>query len=412
MNIYFSGIGGVGIGPLAMLAQDVGHSVSGSDLELSPITEDLTKRGVKISNDQSGKFMAAINQESEIDLFVYTAGLPDNHPELQYAREYNITSVKRHELINQLIEYKNLKLIAVSGTHGKTTTTGMLVWVFKELDWPLSYSVGTRLSFGPPAKYDNESKFFVYEADEFDRNMLKFKPYLAIITSLDFDHPDTYSSPDDYRSAFNEFVDKSDSSIYWKSSGLSGGMEVSEVNPAINLPGHNKANATLVLEALKSLGLADEKDIVKALNSFPGTKRRFEKLGKNLFTDYAHHPTEIASTILMAKESGQPVVVIYQPHQNIRQHQLLKDGGYKDCFKGAKKVYWVPTYKSREDKSLRFIEPDELIESTTSPEMFEASKMNQELATKIQGHIESGDLVVAMSAGDLDRWIRDLADNI
>lgn len=411
MNIYFSGIGGVGIGPLAMLAQDAGHSVSGSDLELSPMTEDLIKRGVNISNDQSGKFIAAVNQESEIDLFVYTAGLPDDHPELKYAREYDITSVKRHELINQLISYKDLKLVAVSGTHGKTTTTGMLIWVFKELGLPLSYSVGTRLSFGPPAKYDSKSNFFVYEADEFDRNMLKFKPYMSIITSLDFDHPDTYNSPDDYRDAFNEFVDKSDSSIYWKNSGLNGGIEIAKSNPKINLPGHNKANATLVLEALKSFNLVDEKEIIKALNTFPGTERRFEKLDKNLVTDYAHHPVEIASTISLAKESKQPVVIIYQPHQNIRQHQLMKEGGYKDCFKGASKVYWVPTYRSREDESLRFIGPDELIKSTTTPEIFEPSRMDNELAAKVRGHIESGDLVVAMSAGDLDAWVRGLADN-
>ena len=411
MNIYFSGIGGVGIGPLAMLSQDAGHSVSGSDLELSPITEDLAERGVKISNDQSGKFIDAINQESQIDLFVYTAGLPDDHPELRYAREYGITSVKRHELINQLIEYKNLKLIAVSGTHGKTTTTGMLVWVFKQLDEPLSYSVGTRLSYGPSAKYDSDSKYFVYEADEFDKNMLKFDPFLAVITSLDYDHPDTYPTKDDYKKAFDDFVAKSKAAIYWQDSGLKGGKAINEPSDDITLSGHNKANGTLVLEALKHLEIADESEMIAAINSFPGTERRFEKLSENLYSDYAHHPKEIASTIAMAKEQNKTVVIIYQPHQNIRQHQLLKDGGYGSCFTGASKVYWVPTYKSREDKTLRMIGPAELIKSTDNPEIFEIAAMDDDLAGAIKEHLDSGDLVVAMSAGDLDAWARDLAHN-
>jgi len=416
MNIYFSGIGGVGVGPLAMLSQDAGHKVFGSDAVASPMFNDLGKRGVGVSLDQTGKFLDNVNQSNELDLFVYTSALPPDHPELRYAREYAITSVKRHELINRLIEYKNMKLIAVSGTHGKTTTTGMFVWVFKELSIPASYSVGTRLSFGPAAEYNNKSKYFIYEADEFDRNMLKFKPYLAVIPSLDYDHPDTYKTKDEYKEAFEQFLKQSESAVVWKEVPikLPSVALVKNIDERITLPGkHNKINASLVLSAIhKLLPDTPETDVIEALNSFPGTERRFEKIANNFYTDYAHHPVEIASTIQMAKELNENVVIVYQPHQNIRQHQLIKDGGYKSSFRGAKKVYWLPTYLSREDEKLKILSPADLIKSTADSSFIEPAETNDTLAKSIEKHINSGDLVIGMSAGDLDDWLRRLADKI
>ncbi len=415
MNIYFSGIGGVGIGPLAMLAQDAGHTVFGSDAVKSPMFDDLAERGAGMSLDQSGKFIDTVNRSNEIDLLVYSAGIPADHPELKYAREYGIASVKRHRLINQLIEYKKMKLIGVSGTHGKTTATGMFIWVFKELGISISYSVGTRLSFGPAAQYEHDSEFFVYEADEFDRNMLEFKPHLAVITSLDYDHPDTYATKEEYRQAFVQFVKQSDSAIGWGGGGLSEDnlKLLDTVDPEITLHGdHNKSNATLVLKSVQKLFPNVEKDkILEALNNFPGTERRFERLSNNLYTDYAHHPTEIASTIQLAKELNKNVVIVYQPHQNIRQHHLLKDGGYKNAFKGAAKVYWLPTYLSREDEKLKTLSATKLIESNADNSFIQKAEMNDDLKKKIEEHLSNGNLVVTMSAGDLDGWIRHLADN-
>lgn len=416
MNIYFSGIGGVGVGPLAMLAHDAGHNISGSDRIKSLMYVDIKKRGVSLSTNQSGKFMREINEKGEIDLFVYTAALPEDHPELLVAREYGITAVKRDELLNQLIEYKNLKLLAISGTHGKTTTTGMFVWTMKKLGMPVSYSVGTRLSFGPAAKYENNSEYFVYEADEFDRNMLKFKPYFSVITSVDFDHPDTYQDGEDYQRAFQKFIDQSESAMAWSDSGLNSDhlSFIDNVSPLITLAGnHNKANGTLVLETLKKLlpGI-DEAQIVSTINSFPGTARRFEELTPGLYSDYAHHPVEIASTIQLASEINDKVVIIYQPHQNIRQHQLVESDGYKDAFKGAGKVYWLPTYLSREDKRLSVLSPEELIATADESSEFILSEMNDELSKNIKNDLSNGCLVIAMSAGDLDEWVRNLVDNI
>lgn len=412
MNIYFSGIGGVGVGPLAMLAQDAGNTVSGSDPEVTPTVKDLLARGVKFSTDQSGKFIDAINKEQTIDLFVYTAALPADHPEIRYAKEYAITSVKRHELINQLLEYKNLKMIAVSGTHGKTTTTGMLIWTFKELGIPASYSIGTRISFGPSACYQSESEYFIYEADEFDRNMLNFEPYISVIPSIDYDHPDTYSDEKEYRIAFEQFLSKSNMSVGWAEDSLNVTKSLKEVRPEISLPGHNKRNATLVYEMMTILFDDIDKDkLISALNSFPGTDRRFEKLEENLYTDYAHHPAEIASTLKLARELNNSVIVVYQPHQNIRQHHIVNHGGYGDCFKDAQHVYWIPTYLSREDKSLATIEPGELIKTTANEHMFSVAQMDRELKEIINKHRDGDSLVIGMSAGDLDEWLRKIADN-
>src|SRR5690606_17383423 len=175
MNIFFSGIGGVAIGPLCEIALDAGYQVQGSDRHPSLITDRLERRGIPISvGEQDGTYLRERHQLHPIDWLIYTSALPGNHPELQLAKEVGIKTEKRDELIAHIIKEKRLELIAVAGTHGKTTTTGMFVWALKKLGIPVSYSVGTTLSWGPSGVYDSTSKYFVYECDEFDRNFLHF----------------------------------------------------------------------------------------------------------------------------------------------------------------------------------------------------------------------------------------------
>lgn len=420
MHIYFSGIGGVAIGPLAMLAQDAGYQVSGSDLAESEMTELLRKRGVEVAIGQDGSAITAIHTKTSIDWFVHSSALPESHPELSFAQKQGIKISKRSELINQVIRDKNLKLIAVSGTHGKTTTTGMLVWLFKQLGLPVSYSIGTTISFGPPAQYQAGSEYFVYECDEFDRNFLDFQPEISLITSLDHDHADTYPSEADYLAAFNQFASQSKLCITWQS--VADKLEVSPAllvlpdDRALNwvpLVGeHNRRNGWLAATPIDrkvqpSDGSSQAwQNLLAKLKDFPGTNRRFEKLADNLYSDYGHHPTEIAATIQMAREVNQQVVVVYQPHQNIRQHELLGNKGYKDCFNGAKKVYWLTTYLSREYKDLDMITPDRLIASSQQSDIIEQAEMNRKLWQNITEAREAGSLVLCMSAGNLDAWLR------
>lgn len=418
MHVYFSGVGGVGIGPLAMLAIDAGLMVSGSDQKHSELLDYLRDRGARITLGQSGTEIAETHSARPIDWFVYTSALPADHPELVFAREHGIKTSKRDEFLNVILDEKKLSLIAVAGTHGKTTTTGMMIWALKQLSVPISYSIGTSISFGAPAEYVNGSDFFVYECDEFDKNFLSFHPYRAIIPSYDYDHPDTYPTRDDYKYAFLQFISQSRYVYLWQDDAKSLDLNdapnitiLTKQDPTISrlkLGGKvARYNAWLAAQCLSDLlpGVNINK-IIEALNSFPGTNRRFELLAENLYTDYAHHPIEIAATIEMAKEISPNVVVVYQPHQNIRQHEILKEDGYQKCFEGAKMTYWLPTYLSREYQDLPVISPSELMASTSGETQTEFAEMNDALWHKIYHHIKDGDLVVCMSAGDLDHWLR------
>jgi UDP-N-acetylmuramate--alanine ligase len=412
MNIFFSGLGGVGMGPLAEIARDAGYGVFGSDVEEGLMTDKLHQDGIDVHiGSQDGSFLREVHDANPIDWFVYTPAIKDDHPELVAAKELGIKTAKRGSYLAHFIEEKGLKLIAVSGTHGKTTTTGMLIWTMIELGLPISYSIGTTLTFGPSGAYDPASEYFVYECDEFDRNMLYFSPYLALIPSLDYDHPDTYPTPADYLTAFREFAIKSQSVIAWDdqhSEAFEGLHNVSflsghKVSNDIAVVGlHNRRNAMMVQDAIKQLGLSD--DCSDILLRFPGTDRRFEKLGDNLYSDYGHHPIEIAATLQLARELSDHVVLVYQPHQNIRQHEIKDE--YTDQFELADEVYWLPTYLSREDKNLEILKPEDLIHNITNRDHVHVAEFNDELWNIIQKARSEGKLVLGMGAGAIDGWLR------
>lgn len=410
MNIYFSGIGGVGLGPLAEIAHEAGYAVSGSDKEPGPMTDQLKGAGINLSFDQSGNFLKSINEKQPIDWMVYTSALPKDHPEIITAKKLGIKTSKRDEFLASLITEKNLKLIAVTGTHGKTTTTGIFIWAMQQLSLPASYLVGSTITFGPSGKYDESSEFLIYECDEFDRNFLNFKPWLSLTTSIDYDHPDTYPSKSDYLSAFYQFSKQSRKNITWQKYNDTYSQDntifLSETHPKINLAGaHNRANATLVFEALKStFPDMPEENIINAINSFPGTGRRFEKLAKNLYTDYGHHPNEIKATLQMASELSSDVVLVYQPHQNIRQHEVRHL--YTDCAEAAQKIYWLPTFLTREDPGLETLQAEELTENLTNKNSVIFAELNDELWNNIQDELSQEKLVLLMGAGTIDGWAR------
>lgn len=413
MNIYFSGIGGVGLGPLAEIAHDAGHRVLGSDLETGLMTERLTASGITVHiGPQDGSFLRQSNDEQAVDWFIYTAALPLDNPELLYAQSLGIRVAKRDELLAHIIHEKNLKLIAVTGTHGKTTTTGMMIWTMQQLGIPVSYSVGTTIQFGPSGHFDPAGEYFVYECDEFDRNFLHFSPYLSLITALDHDHYDTFPTERDYLDAFHQFATQSQHVIAWNDqhaeafAGLENMtlLDPSAVDENIAVSGdHNRRNATLVETAIRRLGMSD--DIHDILSHFPGTDRRFEKLADNLYSDYGHHPVEIAATLQLAREVSDHVVLVYQPHQNVRQHELL--GHYTNQFELADEIYWLPTYLSREDPDLTILAPEDLIQTITNQEHVHIAEFNDDLWDVIQQARQDGKLVLGMGAGAIDGWLRD-----
>ena len=214
------------------------------------------------------------------------------------AKSLGIKITKRDELLNYIIEQKKLKLIAISGTHGKTTTTGMMIWVLKQLGVPVSWSIGTTLTFGDSGYFDPKSDFFVYEADEFDRNFLHFSPAISLITSIDHDHTDIYRTEKDYLDAFVQFARQSDFTVSWQDEhgeifeDIHNKFILKDIDSNVVLAGtHNRKNATLVLEALEylaSIGYDFGENLyeltLKAINSFPGTVRRFEKIANGIYS--------------------------------------------------------------------------------------------------------------------------------
>jgi len=414
MNIYFSGIGGVAIGPLSEIALDAGYEVQGSDKNSSLVTEQLERRGIPIAiGDQDGSFLQERHDRQTIDWFIYTAALPEGHPELVLAKELGIKVAKRDELLAHIINEKNLKLIAVAGTHGKTTTTGMLAWLFGELDIPVSYSVGTTLSWGSSGVYDPDSEYFIYECDEFDRNFLHFRPHFSIITSIDYDHPDTYPTENEYKSAFRQFIYQSEQALLWQRDADYVASRYPQARTLLDdevrslaLAGeHNRRNASLVLRTLELLGLGESTENFHILEHFPGTNRRFEKLADNLYTDYGHTPAEITATLQMARELSDHVVLVYQPHQNTRQHQVKND--YKDAFLAAEKIYWLPTYLSREDPSLAVLTPEELSAELSNHQTVTVAHLDSKLWQELSALRQEGNLVLLMGAGDIDAWARE-----
>ncbi|HEY0965380.1 MAG TPA: Mur ligase domain-containing protein, partial [Candidatus Saccharimonadales bacterium] len=404
------GIGGVGIGPLAEIALDAGYHVIGSDQSESLMTNHLTERGVRFSTTQSEAFLREQHKKQPIDWFVYTAALPDDHPELVAARDLGIKVSKRDEFLLHILKEKNLKLIAVAGTHGKTTTTGMIVWLAKYFGLPVSYCVGTTLPWGPSGHYASGSEYFIYECDEFDRNFLHFKPFISLITTVEHDHPDTYPTEAEYFDAFRQFSDQSEAVFTWREYEPIFGNSahigyIDSANPLLTLPGeHNRRNASIILGALKRFGLP-AKYAAYGLNKFPGTTRRFEQLGKNLYTDYGHTPTEIAATLQMARELSDQVVLAYEPHQNVRQHEI-RDQYTDEIFKDADAVYWLPTYQSRENEELEILAPQQLTENLDQSKIH-TSTLDDTLWDTIQKARGAGKLVLCMGAGSIDGWIRE-----
>lgn len=426
MNIYFSGIGGVGIGPLAELAASAGHKVFGSDSAKSLTTDRLERQNFDISiGKQDGDFLQKIHQTQNIDWFVYTAALPADHPELVLAHELGLKNSKRDELLNHLIEEKNLKLIAVSGTHGKTSTTGMLIWAFKQLGIPASWSIGTTINFGEAGFFNPKSEYFIYEADEFDRNFLHFSPFVSLITSIDYDHTDIYKTPEEYLEAFIEFAAQSEFTMSWKDQNgdifkdIENKVLMTETDPEIVLPGeHSKRNATLVIEALDYIesfnpgqfGEDLRQKAIGVVNNFPGIDRRFERISDGIYSDYGHHPVEIKATLQMAREVAEQngldgVALVYQPHQNIRQVEV-QDEYTDDVFENSDKIIWLPTYLSRENPDLEILTPDFLTRKIDGDKV-KFTDLNEDLVAEIAKLKDKNYLVLAMSAGTLDGWLRD-----
>jgi UDP-N-acetylmuramate--alanine ligase len=428
MHIFFSGVGGTGIGPLALIAKEAGHQVSGSDKQDSQYISYLKTHGVtNIHIGQTEAAIAEVHREEPIDWYVYSSALPKEnpeHPELVFVEAEGIRHSKRDEFLNFILQEKSLKLVAIAGTHGKTTTTAMTIWLFKELGLPISYSVGAKISFGDMGKFDPSSQYFIYECDEFDRNFLAFHPYMSLVTGVAWDHHEIFPSREDYQNAFKDFMNQSQLNVVWQQEANQ--LELPQAENYLILDGNdqnmahiklhglvNRQNAWQVVCAVHELTKEPVDKLIDLMNEFPGLSRRMEEITPGLYSDYAHTPEKIKGAmgiaLEIAQEKGKELVVIYEPLTNRRAHYIQDE--LQDVFAGANVIYWVPSYLAREDPNQTVLTPTELIKHL-NPELQKIAKpmeLNDQFKADIRSHLNAGDMVVAMTGGggnSLDEWLR------
>lgn len=442
-RIHCIGIGGIGVSAIAEILMSRGYQVSGSDMRESEITENLINKGATIYLGHRAK-----NVENT-DLIIYSAAVGKDNPELIKAEEMGIPAITRAQALGALMnEYENS--IAISGTHGKTTTTSMVSLILKEAQKEPTILVGGNLPEINGNVYVGSNKYFVTEACEYMDSFLSLKPKIEIILNIDSDHLDYFKDVEHIASSFNKFAklvpedgaviaydanpfvksviaglpnaitfgmnescDYYATDIRFNNEGMPkfavnhGGKVLCEIELCV--PGeHNILNALSAFTCCHILGVEVE-DIVKILEVFKGTQRRFDVLGETMngikiIDDYAHHPTEIKATLSAVKNmKHNNLWCLFQPHTYTRTIALLDD--FSKSFDEADKVVLAEIYAARE-KNIYKISSKNLVnkikEEDPSKEVY-FFKDFEEIANFVYNNAEEGDLVLTMGAGDIYR---------
>ena len=363
-KVFFVGIGGIGISAIARMMFLDGKNVSGSDMSENELTRELKELGINITIGQDFKLIP-----SNTDLIVYTIAIPHYDPKL-----FNqiINSRILHKSYPQMLGLvtRDKYTIAVSGTHGKTTTTAMIAKVFIDAKRDPSVIVGSLLKEFKSNLIVGKSEFFVVEACEYERSFLNIKPKILVITNIEADHLDYYKDLADIESAFREMAMQTDNFIVCNPNDIATShilkkeykakvvdyAKYLEKVPQLSVPGvHNRMNAATALAVASILNI-EEEVAKKALSEFSGTWRRLEKKGVMkegviIYDDYAHHPTEVRASLEALRElyprGKKNITVLFQPHLYSRTKALFKE--FVTCFDDADNVFLLPIYFAREN---------------------------------------------------------------
>lgn len=442
-RIHMVGIGGIGMSGIAEILLDQGFEVSGSDRQLSEITDRLAKLGAKIHKGHAAKNL------DEADVVVYSSAVHSDNPELVAAAEKKIPVIRRAEMLAELMRMKYG--IAIAGTHGKTTTTSMTSLVLMEGSLDPTVIVGGKLSsFGGTNARLGHGDYIVVEADEFDRSFLQLTPVIAAITTLEREHLDIYTDLEDIKRAFMEFANKvpfygfvilclDEPSIQEilplirkkiVTYGINAQSDLRAINISfdanrsrfnllrfgkdlgeikLNVPGlHNVKNSIAAIGIGLELGIEFSK-IKKAVESFTGVYRRIELKAEisdvMVVDDYAHHPTEVQAT-LSALKSGWPqkrVVAVFQPHLYSRTRDFHDEFG--KSFLNADVLVVTEIYPAREEP-IQGITGELIVSDAKSFGHKEAYYVQdkKELPEFLMKIRKSGDIVVTLGAGDISKY--------
>lgn len=455
-HVHLIGIGGSGLSAIARLLLERGWSVSGSDRHLSPLAEQLQAAGAIVYLGHHPQNVAGA------ELVIRSSAIPDDNPEVLAAREANIPVVKRAEFLGELMAGKYE--IAIAGTHGKTTTTAMVAWVLTRLGQSPSFLIGgVSTNLGTNARA-GQGDVFVIEADEYDRMFLGLSPRIAVVTNVEHDHPDCFPTPEDFQEAFLEFVDRitpdgvllacSDDrgaarllvdsggkAIRTASYGLErwlgrpgpdyttralrlnqrGGFDFEAffldsklARVSLQVPGkHNVRNALAAL-AVTHLMELPWSEAAEALGEFQGTGRRFElrgaQNGVTVIDDYAHHPTEIRTTLAAARARfpGQKLWAVWQPHTYSRTQALF--GEFTTAFEDADHVLVTEVFASREANQGNF-SARQVVAAMHHPDAHFVPDLAQ-AGEFLLDRLQPGDVVLVLSAGDADQVSTYLLDRL
>ena len=439
-KIHMIGIGGISMSGLAEILTKWGYKVSGSDLKSSDITEKLKKSGIEIFVPHDSQNIDGANA------VVYTAAVTEDNPELIRAKQLGLPIADRATLLGEITKIYP-KTIAISGTHGKTTTTSMISVVFEEANTNPTILVGGVVdAIGGNYRIGN-SEFLVTEACEYVESFLKFYPHTAVILNIEEDHLDYFRDIDHIKSAFEKFANRvpvhgllvgnfddenireifSNANHNYISFGLKyekadWRAEIISTNTQgcakfvavhrnqrvgtiqLNVPGvHNVYNALACIASASFHGI--DFDIIKsALQKFIGARRRFEYKGSyngiTIVDDYAHHPSEVQATLEAASHhSHNSLWCVFQPHTYTRTKALLNE--FATAFKAADKVVIIDIYAAREANTGQIHSTDlvNAINKQTDNAIY-AESFDQ-AAEILQNQANSGDLIITMGAGDV-----------
>ncbi len=438
-NIHFIGIGGVSMSGLALYLNKEGFNITGSDRNPSDTTKTLENLGIKVIYAHE-----ADNITNETDLVVFTSAIAKDNPELLRAKERGIYCAERAELLGKVMERFKFPL-SISGTHGKTTTTSLVSSVLLNAKVDPTITVGGYL----PAIDGNfkigKNDYFVVETCEYCDNFLWFKPHSAIILNVELDHTDYFKSEEQYYQSFNKFAKNvnSDGCVVINKGiknyetvtkdvtakvitiGLEDGADFVakniEYNPKFNkfdiyksetfvtsvttqVKGeHNVLNSLCTFALCDFLGINTE-NIVDGLGEFSGINRRLQHKGEvngvDIYDDYAHHPTEIKTTLKTVCNMGyDDVYVIFQPHTYSRTKSLLKD--FSESFKECTKAVFIDIYSAREpfDSTVSSKGLSELVQDFSGngvyADSFETAKQF------VLDNAKKGDIILTVGAGDV-----------
>lgn len=437
-HIHLVGIGGSGLSAIARVLHGQGFVVSGSDLEANDLTAELAAEGMTIYiGHHPGNWQGA-------DAILASSAIPDGNSELSSAREVGLPILKRSDLLGYLM--RDHYGIAVAGSHGKTTTTGMISQILLEAQLDPTIILGGVLPLLGSNGHAGSGRIFVVEADEYDEMFLGLLPRMAVITNVEYDHPDQYASTDEYRHAFAKFAqlvpDDGTLILYgdddrvrnlaaqfeesgrtidfyglhagsWRATDLRGnqlgGLDFLVQHDQdvlgvarLRVPGeHNVLNALAAIVAASRMGV--EFDVMrKALANFEGIGRRFqvkaETGGVTIIDDYAHHPTEIRATLAAARQryGKRRIWAVWQPHTYSRTKAFLKE--FAAAFKDADWVIALDIFRSRERDTLG-ITTASVVEAMNHAHARYLGSISQ-ATSFIMDRVKPDDVIITLSAGD------------